>query len=148
MTQWHATWHERPRSTARYRDRVWREPARRPRGRLRYTDREWAVICRVAATAGMRPGAWAQQAATDAAVAAERGLGHAHREDIEAVIGEIREHRRVLTNVGGLANQLAAAANATGELAAAGAAVEVMDLVRRVVLGGEQLISDIRRTML
>ena len=87
----------------------------------------------------MRPGAWAQQAATDAAVAAERGLGHAHREDIEAVIGEIREHRRVLTNVGGLANQLAAAA---------GAAVEVMDLVRRVVLGGEQLISDIRRTML
>ncbi len=64
------------------------------------------------------------------------------------MIGELREHRRVLANVGGLANQIAAAANATGELAAASAAVEVMDLVRRVVLGGEQLITDIHRTLL
>ena len=39
---------------------------RQPRGLLRYTDDEWAVIVQVAVLVGMRPGAWAQQAAYDA----------------------------------------------------------------------------------
>lgn len=147
-TIWRATWHERPRSAARYRDRVQKgRPPRRPRGRLRYTDPEWTVLCRVAAAAGMRPGAWAQQAALDAAVAVERG-GREHREVVEDLLDEIRTHRRLLANIGGLANQLAAAANATGEVAVADEALDAMDLVRRVVHTSDTLTVRIRTHLL
>ena len=41
---------------------------REPRGLLRYSDEEWARIVQVAASVEMRPGAWVQLAAHDAAV--------------------------------------------------------------------------------
>ncbi|TLW89232.1 hypothetical protein FFT09_22660 [Saccharomonospora piscinae] len=148
MTEQDTVWGgTRPRSAARYRDRVWRQPARRPRGRLRYTDTEWAVICRVAAAAGMRPGAWAQQAASEVAVAVDRGRP-LDRDVVDALVAELLEHRRVMANIGGNVNQLATAANTAGYAEAALAAGELLRLVRRVILGSEQLASDLRRALL
>lgn len=123
------------------------QPPRRPRGRLRYTDREWAPITAAAAQVGLRPGAWVQQVAYDAAVAVARG-DRLDREAIEDLIAEIREHRRVAANIGGLANQLAASANATGQIKTATAAVEVLNLVRRVVGSSDQLMLRVRSQLL
>jgi hypothetical protein len=120
---------------------------REPRGLLRYTDDEWAVIVQVAALASMRPGAWAQQAAYDAALRAHRGMVP-DRAVVEGLLVELRQHRRVLTNIGGNLNDVARAANATGAIENPVAAATVLRLVRNVVLGADELIRRVRSELL
>jgi hypothetical protein len=116
---------------------------RQPRGLLRYTDDEWAVIVQVAAVARMRPGAWAQQAAYEAA--ANQGRERVHdRGAIDDLIAELRQHRRVLTNIGGNLNDVAKVANATGAIENRVAATTVLRLVRNVVKTTEELIRHVR----
>jgi len=120
---------------------------REPRGVLRYADAEWAVIVQVAALASMRPGAWVQQAAYETAVRAHRGLEY-DRGAIDELLGELRQHRRVLTNIGGNLNDVARAANATGMIEQPVAAATVLRLVRNVVLGSDELIRRVRSELL
>jgi hypothetical protein len=120
---------------------------REPRGTLRYTDEEWAAVVVVAALDGMRPGAWAQQAAYDAAVRRQRGERPA-RELVEALVEELRQHRRVLTNIGGNLNDLARAANATGAVEHPAAVAGVLRLVTRVVHSSDQLLAQVRSELL
>lgn len=120
---------------------------RERRGALRYTDAEWAVIVQVAAVEGMRPGAWAQQAAFEAAVRVHRGE-RTDRATVEALLEELRQHRRVLTNVGGNLNDVARTANATGELPSLLAATTVLKLIRNVVLASDTLVSEVRSELL
>jgi hypothetical protein len=80
------------------------------RGALRYTDDEFAVIVMVAALDRMKPGAWAQQAAYDAAIRRRRG-DLADWSAVEALVAELRQHRRLLTNIGGNLNDLVRVAN-------------------------------------
>src|SRR5215211_4804794 len=120
---------------------------REPRGLLRYTDDEWAVIVQVAALASMRPGAWVQQAAYEAALRAHRGMVP-DRAAIDELLVELRQHRRVLTNIGGNLNDVARAANATGVIDNPVAAATVLRLVRNVVLGADELLRRIRTELL
>jgi len=104
---------------------------RQQRGVLRYSDAEWAAIVQAAALAGMKPGPWAQRAAHHAAIQDQpqrRGL----EEQVEALLAELRQYRRVLTNIGGNLNDLAAA-NTTGTIPNPLAAQAVLRLVRNVV---------------
>lgn len=120
---------------------------RSPRGLLRYTDDEWAAIVRVAATTGMRPGAWAQQVAHDAAVQHDRG-STVERAVVDDLVAELRQYRRVLTNIGGNLNQLVRTMNATGTNGNLRATETVLRLVRNVVHGTEELVSRIRAEVL
>lgn len=120
---------------------------RQPRTLMRYSDTEWAVIVQVAARAGMRPGAWAQQAAYDAAL--REHLGEiADRGAVDDLTAELREHRRVLTNVGGNLNDVAKVGNATGQFEHATAAATVLRLVGNVVRASDTLVRDVRRRLL
>jgi hypothetical protein len=114
---------------------------------MRYTDQEWAVIVAVAAVAGLKPGAWVQQTAFDAARHQRRGQVD-ERGVVEGLVAELRQHRRVLTNIGGNLNDLARAANATGVIENPGAVRVVLRLVRNVVLGGDELVRRIRAELL
>ena len=120
---------------------------RQPRGSLRYTDAEWAVIVQAATAERMRPGPWVQQIAYDAAKRRQRG-GQLERAAIEMLVAELRQHRRVLTNVGGNLNQLARAANATGLVENPVAAATVLRLIRNVVAGADEVIGRIRSELL
>ncbi|WP_410607534.1 hypothetical protein [Amycolatopsis sp. lyj-109] len=120
---------------------------REPRGMLRYSDIEWAVIVQVAALAGMKPAAWAQQAAYEAALQAHLGKG-TDRGAVTALIQELREHRRVVTNVGGNLNDVAKVANSTGEIENANAAATVLRLVANVVRTADTMMKDIRQRLL
>jgi hypothetical protein len=116
---------------------------------LRYNDTEWAVLVQVAALDGKTPGAWAQQAAYEAALRAHLGEPSDRGALITAVnelTREIREHRRVLANVGGNLNDVARHANATGDLGIA--ATTVLRLIRNVVLASDTLVIDVRRKLL
>ncbi len=113
----------------------------------RYSDTEWAVIVQVAARAGMRPNAWVAQAAYEAALREHLGT-FTERTVVTALIEELREHRRVLTNVGGNLNDVAKVANSTGEIENATAATTVLRLVANVVRGSDTLIKDVRRRLL
>ena len=125
-------------TSLRYRDHSPHQPRVR-RGALRYTDHEWAVIVLVAARVSMRPGAWAQHAAYEAAARLHRGLAH-DRSAIDDLIAELRQHRRVLTNIGGNLNDVARAANSTGSIENPVAAETVLRLVSNVVRDGDELI--------
>jgi hypothetical protein len=114
---------------------------------LRYTDDEWAAIVQVAALSAMRPGAWAQQAAYDAARSRLRGATQ-ERGAIDELVAELRQHRRVLTNIGGNLNDVARAANATGTIENLVAAQTVLRLVRNVVAGVDELVRRIRAELL
>jgi hypothetical protein len=114
---------------------------------MRYSDTEWAVIVQVAARAGMRPGAWAQQAAYDAAQREHLGET-ADRGAVDDLTAELREHRRVLTNVGGNLNDVAKVGNATGQFEHATAAATVLRLVGNVVRASDTLVRDVRRRLL
>lgn len=114
---------------------------------MRYTDDEWATIGRVAATTGMRPGAWVQEIAHDAAVQHDRG-STVERAVLDELVGELRQYRRVLTNIGGNLNQLARAMNATSAGGNPMATETVLRLVRNVVHGTEELIDRIRTEVL
>jgi hypothetical protein len=133
------------REASRYRSQAG-SGKRERRGMLRYTDDEWAVVVVVAALDGMRPGAWAQQAAYDAARRRQRGE-RPSREQIEELVEELRHHRRVLTNIGGNLNDVARAGNATGTIehpALAG----LLRVLGRVVHGSDELIARVRTELL
>jgi hypothetical protein len=120
---------------------------RSPRGLMRFNDIEWAVIAIVADRDGKRPGAWAQQAAYEAAV--RQNLGK--RTDLDAVAAltaALREHRRVLTNIGGNLNDVARVANSTGAIENATVAHTVMRLIGNVVRTSDVLVRDIRRKLM
>jgi hypothetical protein len=117
------------------------------RGRFRYSDSEWAVIVVAAALDGRPPNAWAQQAAYEAAVQASRGAT-TDRDAVFALEAELRQHRRVLTNVGGNLNDVARVANATHEIAVASATQSVLRLVGNVVRASDTLVRDIRARLL
>lgn len=74
-------------------------------------------------------------------VTSDRGL-------VRALLEELRQHRRVLTNIGGNLNDLARVANATHEIAVATAAQTVLRLVGNVVRGSNTLARDIRARLL
>lgn len=133
---------------AGYRDRSPRgQGPRRVRVSLRYTDIEWAAILVAAAAEGMKPGAWVADAAFELA-RGRNGGPMPDRRAVDEVLSELRQHRRVLTNIGGNLNQIAAVANSTGEIEVRDAAVRVVDLVRRVVLSSEALMSTVRAELL
>ena len=116
---------------------------RQQRGMLRYSDAEWAVIVRAAERAGMRPGPWAQRAAYQAA--ARDQANQALDEDrVAALLVELRQHRRVLTNIGGNLNDVARAANATGAITNLAAAQTVLRLVSRVVATADEVLVRVR----
>jgi hypothetical protein len=114
---------------------------------LRFNDTEWAVIAMVAAREDMRPGAWAQQAAYEAALRENLGTG-AERDVVARLVTELREHRRVLTNIGGNLNDVARVANSTGAIENETAARTVMRLIGNVVRTSDSLVRDIRVTLL
>lgn len=119
---------------------------REPRGLLRYTDAEWAEIVRAAAVTGLRPGAWVQQVAHRAAVHGR----HANRPDsakVEALVAELRQHRRVLTNIGGNL-KLARAANATNAVENPAGAAALLRMVARVVHSSDELLDRLRAELL
>jgi hypothetical protein len=117
------------------------------RGKLRYSHREWLMIVQAAAIAGQAPGAWAQERAYEAAVRVSRN--EPDRRDAIVELGEeMREHRRVLTNIGGNLNDLARVANSTGEIEVAYDAHAIMQSIRDVVLGSDALVRDIRKRLL
>jgi hypothetical protein len=118
-----------------------------PRGTLRYNEFEWAVIAQVAAIADQKPGAWAQQAAYEAALRANQGEPTT-REAVVELAEELRQHRRVLTNIGGNLNDLARVANSTGEIQLVAAAQTVMRLIGNVVRASDTLVVAIRKRLL
>jgi hypothetical protein len=120
---------------------------RSPRGLMRYTDDEWAVIVMVAAQEALKPGAYVQKAAYEAA------LRQHHGELFDSVavtelIKELQENRRVLTNIGGNLNDVAKAANSTGEIENPVAAETVLRLVRNLVRSTDETITKVRTDLL
>lgn len=68
---------------------------------------------------------------------------------VDELLAELRQHRRVLTNIGGNLNDVARVANATGTIASpVAAAVTVLRLVRNVVLGADELLRRVRAELL
>ena len=120
---------------------------RQPRGSLRYTESEWALIVQAATLERMRPGPWVQQVALQTAARRQRGE-LSDRAAVDGLIAELRQHRRVLTNIGGNLNDLARAANTTGLIGHPVAVAAVLRLVRNVVLGADQVISRVRAELL
>jgi len=95
----------------------------------------------------MRPGAWAQRAAHLAAVHGEHGPRPDEMRVME-LVAELRQHRRVLANIGGNLNDVARAVNATGEIQNPAAAQAVLRLVRNVVTASDELLVRIRAELL
>lgn len=120
----------RRRYHAGYRDRL-PSGRRAPRGMLRYDNIEWATITAAAAIEGLTPGAWAQQAAFDAAADVNSGPV-ADRAAVTELLDELRQHRRQLAAIGNNLNQLTMIAHATGQISARPAEV-VLRMVRDVV---------------
>jgi hypothetical protein len=120
---------------------------RERRGALRYTDREWMVITAVAVREGKRPGAWAQQAAYDAAWYTLHGQP-GYREQTVRVIEQLRQLRNVLANIGGNVNDLAKAANSTGEIETVQVLGRTLRIVRRVAADAAATLNDVRAGLL
>lgn len=120
---------------------------RRARTSVLYTDKEWAVITVVAAREGMKSGAWVAQVAHDVALRAQ-GDTRPERELVASLIAELQEHRRVLTNIGGNLNDVAKAANSTGDIGTAEVAAAVLRLVRNVVRKSDETVAQIRAELL
>ena len=116
---------------------------RQQRGMLRYSNTEWAAIVRAAERAGMRPGPWAQRAAYQAAARDQANQG-VDQDLVAELLVELRQHRRVLTNIGGNLNDVARAANTTGAIANLVAAQTVLRLVSRVVATADELLVRVR----
>ncbi|WP_018685329.1 hypothetical protein [Actinokineospora enzanensis] len=120
---------------------------RTPRGLMRYTDDEWAVIVMVAAQEVLKPGAYVQKAAYEAALRQHRGELF-DSGAVTTLFAELQENRRVLTNIGGNLNDVAKAANSTGEIENPVAADTVLRLVRNVVLATDELMAKVRTELL
>ncbi|SDC73583.1 hypothetical protein SAMN05216174_10450 [Actinokineospora iranica] len=101
----------------------------------------------VAAREGMKPGAWAQQAAYEAALRRQRGEVF-ERGLVHELIAELREQRRVLANIGGSLNQLAKVANSTGGVEHLPAAQGLLRVVRNVVRASDELVARVRAELL
>ncbi|WP_406639099.1 hypothetical protein [Amycolatopsis sp. WGS_07] len=95
----------------------------------------------------MRPSAWVAQAAYDTALREHLGTG-TDRQAAAALLEELREHRRVLANIGGNVNDLARVANSTGQLEHAAALATVLRLVANVVHAADTMLTDVRRRLL
>lgn len=99
-----------------------RPHAAKPRSisrRSTYAPAEWALVTAAASTVGLRPGAFIAKAAVGAAraFAAQRnGAAVRTSGQVEILIAEVRELRRLLGNVAGNVNDVARHANSTGEL--------------------------------
>jgi hypothetical protein len=113
---------------------------------LRYNDIEWAAITAAAAIDGMTPGAWAQQAAFDAAADANTGPV-ADRAAVTALLEELRQHRRLLLAIGNNLNQLTMLAHATGQISARPTEV-VLRMVRDVVHASDPAQAQLRTRVL
>ncbi|WP_447005155.1 hypothetical protein ACRAKI_00940 [Saccharothrix isguenensis] len=109
---------------------------------MRYTDAEWADLCKVAAAEGMKPGAWAQQAAHQAAVRKLQGepIGDGQ---VRELLAELREDRRVLANVGSSLNQVAKVANSTGRVDSAAAIATMLRVVGNVLRAHDAMVASI-----
>ena len=70
------------------------------------------------------------------------------RRVVDGLLAELRQHRRVLTNIGGNLNDLARAANTTGVIGNPAAVAVVLPLVRNVVLGSDELMRRVRAEVL
>ncbi|PXX53933.1 hypothetical protein DFR70_12654 [Nocardia tenerifensis] len=84
-----------------------------------FAPTEWALVTAAAATVGLRPGAFIAKAAVGAAkaFAAQRnGAAVRTSTQVEILLAEVRELRRLLGNVAGNLNDVARHANSTGEL--------------------------------
>lgn len=125
----------------RYREHAAGERRAR-RGALRYTDAGWADLCKVAAAEGMKPGAWAQQAAHQAAVRKLRGEPFGDGQ-VHELIAELREGRRVLGNVGSSLNQVAKVANSTGRVSSAAAIATMLRVLARVLRAHDIMVASI-----
>lgn len=111
---------------------------------MRYSDAEYAVIVSAAELDGMRPTSWAQNAAYQAAVRRCRNSTEADPVAASALLEELRQQRRVLTNVGGNLNDLARVANSTGAVGQGAALAVVLRLVARVVRSCDEAIRRVR----
>lgn len=135
---------EKPPRVRGYRDHAPRDAGKRKaRTSVLYTDTEWAAITVAAAADGMTPGAWVAQIAFTEARRANAGDlldGRA----VAELRAELREHRRVLTNIGGNLNDVARVANSTGALENAAQAAAVLRLVRHVVQSSDQLVGELQ----
>lgn len=132
--------------TAGYRDQS-TSGKRSPRGLMRYTDDEWAVIVMVAAQEALKPGAYVQKAAYEAALRQHRGELF-DSGVVNALLAELQENRRVLTNIGGNLNDVAKEVNSTGKVENPAAAETVLRLVRNVVLATNELVAKVRTELL
>jgi hypothetical protein len=95
----------------------------------------------------MRPAAWVAQAASDAARVRMRGLP-SDRARLTELARELRHHRRVLANIGGNLNALAAYAHSTRELATERARLgAVIGAVRRMVDQSESQMRAVREVL-
>src|ERR1051325_1650750 len=128
--------------SGRYRDRV-RGAARERRGALRYTDVEWDLVCRAAALDAMKPGAWAQEAAAEAARRRVLG-GPGDGDQVQQVLVELRDQQRVLRSIGHLLNQFMKAVHAAEGRVSEPQALAVFRVARRTVERSEQVTADIR----
>lgn len=110
-----------------------------------FTDDELAVVVAASARAGMSKGAWLSQVAvTQGRVSAQPALVGPGEWMREFMVGtaELMEQRRILRNVGGLLNQVAATGNSTGELPRE--VEDVIALVGRVVRNVEDVALRVR----
>jgi hypothetical protein len=115
----------------RYRDHS-PHGTRMPRGLMRFADHEWATIVAAAARAGWSPAAWAQQVAFASASRRQLGLGVGD-EGGDEILAALKQVKRQLTTIGGNINDVATAANATGELPSAEALDEMLGELRKRV---------------
>ncbi len=116
------------------------------------SELEMAAVADGAERVGMTAGAWLGQVGVAAAAgggvrpAAGRGGAAGRAQMVVAELvrlqKELRETRRVLRNVGGNLNDVARAANSTGELAEETATVQ--RLVARVVASVEESVAKVR----
>lgn len=105
-----------------------------------FSDAELAAVTEAAAGAGLAPGAWLGEAGVRAAREAVDGaeLPSEWRSalgELMSARAELAENRRLLRNVGGLLNQVAAHVNSTSELHPATA--KTLELVAAAVAKAE-----------
>jgi hypothetical protein len=107
-----------------------------------FSDEELAAVATAAERAGMAARAWVGEVSVRAA---EEGpeqtsgpLARVVARELIVLLGELRETRRVLTNIGGNLNDVARHVNSTGELAAETETVQL--LVARVVASVEETV--------
>lgn len=95
----------------------------------------------------MRPGAWVQQVAFREALARSTAPSM-DLNSVTVLVEELRQHRRVLTNIGGNLNDLARVANSTGTIDSVAALHVVLRLVRNTVVASDEMVRRFRTELL